>query len=313
MILIKAPASSKLSIVILLMILSMSLFGQKEFAPIGAEWYYDNNLSHNPPEFGYIKLTSLKDSVIENKIVRVIEVLNAPNDSTQFVEGYEYLHQSADTIWYWKNNQFHMLYNFAMQKGDSILLYSEMINQCTENEPYGWNMVDTVFTRVFNGMELKAYSSIPIKNSVWGFELYSCEIFGNLNYLIPQNIDCVYDGIFYGGIRCYSDPINGILFTNKTIKCDSTYKYPLSVKSFQEPDFLAIYPVPVEQELKLHYNKNSYHDIAFEIIDIHGKSLRKINAAINSIDVSDLPAGTYFLMLTSNNKLIDYEKFIIKK
>lgn len=107
--------------VAIFLVVSLGSFAQKEFAPIGAEWYYEKMLSQNPPEAGYIKLTSVKDSTIENKAVRVIEVLFAPNDSTQIVEGYEYLHQSGDTIWYWKNKQFHMLYNFAMQKGDSIL------------------------------------------------------------------------------------------------------------------------------------------------------------------------------------------------
>lgn len=291
-------------------------FAQHEFAPIGAEWYYNKQSSYNPPEFGFTKLTSIKDSIIDNKEVRVIEVIDAPNDSTRTIEGYEYLHQSGDTIWYWKGNQFHLLYNFAMQKGDSILLYSEMVNQCTENDPYGWNRVDSVFTRTFNEIKLKTYSSIPISNSVWGFYEYSYEIFGNSNYLIPQNYDCVYDYPGYGSLRCYSDPTNGILIVSEYAKCDSTYKYTdtYSTQVFRNTDFLSIYPVPVESELNIQFQNNSIIDknTAIEIIDNRGISIRKYKYAIDKIDVSDLPKGTYFLIISLNNKYIEYEKFIKK-
>lgn len=302
----------KYLILISILLLPILNLAQHEFAPIGAEWYYNKQRSYNPPKFGFTKLTSIKDSVIENKKVRVIEVIDAPNDSTRTIEGYEYLHQNGDTIWYWKGGQFHMLYNFAMQKGDSILLYSEMLNRCGEN-PYGWNRVDSVFTRTFNEIELKSYYTLPINNSVWEFSNYSFEIFGNLHYLLPQNSNCIYDGIdWYGPLRCYSDPINGILITQKNFKCDSTTTYPLRVKAFQNTDFLTIYPVPVECELTIQFQNNSLtnKNVELEIIDTRGISIRRYKCAIDKIDVSDLPNGTYFLILSLNNKHIDYEKFI---
>jgi hypothetical protein len=297
----------------LLTIISLSLCAQHEFAPIGAEWYYNKMLSYNPPEAGYVKLTSIKDSIIENKDVRVIEVLFSPDDTTQIMEGYEYIHQSGDTIWYWKNNQFHTLYNFDMQKGDSILLYSEMLNQCSENDPYAWNRVDSVFTRTFNGIRLKAYTSTPLNNSVWGFEDYSCEIFGNLKYLIPQNKDCVNDGIWYGPLRCYSDPINGILITSlPSVKCDSTYTYtgPISVSFLKRTGKLSIYPNPTSCEITVDgydFNDQSYE---IKIINIKGNVVKVYYSDIYIIDVSDLINGIYFLTISINKKTIDYEKFI---
>jgi len=299
-----------------LLIIAILAQAQHEFAPIGAEWYYEKMLSHNPPEAGYIKLTSIKDSTIENKAVRVIEVLFAPDDTTQIVEGYEYLHQSGDTIWYWKNKQFHMLYNFALQKGDSILLYSEMLNQCTENDPYGWNKVDSVFTRTFNGLDLNAYSSIPINNSVWGYELYSFEIFGNLDYLIPQNKDCVFDGIFHGPLRCYSDPVNGILITSlPKVKCDSTYTYTGPINAFtalKRTGIFSVYPNPVVHELSIKGFDSEIlcGNYEIKIINTKGFVIKSSKTALKTIDVSDLAKGTYFLIISINEKIIDYEKFI---
>ena len=299
----------------ILTILTLNLCAQHEFAPIGAEWYYTEMLSYNPPEAGYIKLTATKDSTINNKSVRVIEVVHAPDDTTQILEGYEYIHQSGDTIWYWKNNQFHQLYNFAMQKGDSILLYSEMLNQCTENDPYGWNKVDSVFTQTLNGLQLKSYSSVPINNSVWGFELYSCEIFGNLNYLIPQNKDCRYDGIWYGYLRCYADPINGVLIAHPTMKCDSTYTYsgPWSVGSFiKKTDAFSIYPNPVINELTINSCSPDFQIDNYEIIIVNTKGItvKTFCPKAETINVSDLTQGVYFLVITTNKKNLGYERFI---
>ncbi len=298
--------------------MSVCCFAQHEFAPIGAEWYYNKQHSYNPPEAGYIKITSIKDSIIENNEVRVLEIVYAPDDTTQILEGYEYLHQSGDTIWYWKNKQFHMLYNFAMQKGDSILLYSEMLNQCTGNDPYGWNRVDSVFTRTYNGLGLKAYSSIPINNSVWGFEKYSFEIFGNLYYLIPQNKDCVYDGIFHGPLRCYSDPVNGILITSLPgVKCDSTYTYtgpwiPDYVSKYKKTSSFSVNPNPVSSEITIKWNETDMliGNYEIEIINIRGIVVKSYKPALKTIDVSDLTKGTYFLGILINDKLIDYERFI---
>lgn len=306
----------KYAIGFFLLILGFLAQAQHEFAPIGAEWYYEEMLSHNPPEAGYIKLTSIKDSIIVNKNVRVIEVLFAPDDTTQIVEGYEYLYQSGDTIWYWKNKQFHMLYNFAMKKGDSILLYSEILNQCTQNDPYGWNKVDSVFTRPFNGLDLNAYSSIPINNSVWGFEMYSFEIFGNLNYLIPQNKDCLYDGIFHGPLRCYSDPVNGMLVTSlPNVKCDSTYTYtgPINaITALKRTGIISVYPNPVVHELTIKgYDSDTLAgNYEIKIISIKGQVLKTYNPSLKTIEVSDLAKGTYFLTISINDKIIDYEKFI---
>lgn len=303
---------------LILLMLTICAFSQQEFAPVGAEWYYSKNLSYDPPKYGYIKLTSIKDSTIHNKNVRVIEVLHVENDTTQYIEGYEYIAQTGDTIWYWKNNDFHLLYNFSMQKGDSILLYSEMQNSCSEKSPYGWNLVDSTFTKEFNGLLLKAYSSVPIKNSIWGFEDYpSCEIIGNLRYLIPQNVFCgVYDIPQDGPLRCYSDPVHGVLVTSlPKVKCDSTYEYKwVNISDISKTGVFSIYPNPVQSKLTI----NCYDEeikpgnYEIEIVNINGRTVKNYDFFSETINISDLPTGVYFLIISKNKKQIDYEKFIKK-
>jgi hypothetical protein len=303
---------------LILSLLSFGLYAQHEFAPIGAEWYYEKVDSYNPPKFGYTKLTSIKDSIIENKKVRVIEVLDAPNDTTQTIEGYEYICQSGDTVWYWKGNRFHILYNFAMQKGDSILLYSEMKNECGNN-PYGWNKVDSTFSRIFNDTELKAYFLIPINNSQWEFSNYIFEIIGSIDYFIPQNSFCgIYDIINYGPLRCYSDPINGVLITSlPKVRCDSTYTYtgpikPDALSQYKKTDTFSVSPNPVADEITIkHYKTDILNDnYEIKIINIRGIVVKSYKLALETIDVSDLTKGTYFLTISINEKIIDCERFV---
>jgi hypothetical protein len=289
---------------------------QNEFAPIGAEWYYNKQHNYNPPEAGYIKITSIKDSIINTKKVRVLELIYAPDDTTQIVEGYEYIHQSGDTIWYWKNEQFHLLYNFAMQKGDSILLYSEMENNCGEN-PYGWNNVDSTFTRTINDIELKAYYLKPLEGSQWEFSNYIFEIIGSLDYFFPQNSFCgIYDIITIGPLRCYSDPVHGILITSQPdMKCDSTYTYtdPVNAAFFiKRTSSFSLYPNPAFNKLSIKgFDFNIPNgNVEIKIINTKGHVIKKYETDMETIDVTGLVRGTYFLIITINEKIIDYERFI---
>jgi hypothetical protein len=300
----------------IVLISSLLAQAQHEFAPIGAEWYYEKMLSYNPPEAGYIKITSIKDSVIENKDVRVLEVIFAPDDTTQILEGYEYIHQSGDTIWYYKNKQFHMLYNFAMQKGDSILLYSEMENNCGDN-PYGWNKVDSTFTRAINDIGLKAYYLKPFNNSHWEFSNYVFEIFGSMDYFFPENSFCgIYDIITNGPIRCYSDPVHGTLITSlPQMRCDTTYTYsgPINVKDVSTGARLfSVYPNPVAEVLSITgFGYNTLQgNYKISIINTKGQVIESHGSALKNINVSHLAKGTYFLGISINDKIIDYEKFI---
>ncbi len=306
----------KLYLIIALMTACLWGYAQYEFAPIGAQWHYNKQHSYNPPEAGYIKITSIKDSIINNKDVRVLEIIYAPDDSTLIVEGYEYIHQSGDTIWYWKDKQFHVLYNFAMQKGDSILLYSEMENYCGEN-PYGWNIVDSTFTRAFNDIELKAQYLKPINDSHWEFSNYVFEIIGALDYFFPQNAFCgIYDIIGFGPLRCYSDPVHGVLLTTMPdTKCDEIHIYTdpiVNVKSFKQNRSFTVFPNPVVQELSivgLGIDIN-LHEYEFKISNQHGQVLKTFQTATPSINVSSLTNGIYFLTILKNEKIIVHEKFI---
>jgi len=301
----------------LLMFIFFGALAQKEFAPIGATWYYTKMETTFFPDFGYMKHECIKDSIIEGQPVKVIEKTLFLSDSTIEPQGYEYILQKGDTIFYWKSGEFHILYNFSLQKGDSLLLYSEMPNQCEEKTNYGWSIVDSIFHKTINKIELKGYNTLGIHGSIWGFDyLPTLEIIGNLGYLFPQNLFCgFYDGFpQIGNLRCYNDDSLGFFQFTKEI-CDSTFNYRVNVETITKGNQFSVNSNPTNDMITIDYNGNGditgYNFMLYNVIG--NKKIEKgIAGHKTNKDISYLNKGIYILLIQSGKKIIDYEK-ILKK
>jgi hypothetical protein len=294
------------------------VLAQKEFAPIGAEWYYNKAASYNPPVIGYVKHKCIKDSIIEGQKVKVLEITHSPNDYTTIFLGHEYILQKGDSIFYWKSGAFHILYNFSLQKGDSLLLYSEMLNQCEEKTNYGWSKVDSTYTTTINNVPLRAYYSSSTNGSIWGLEgigLPIYETIGSLYYLFPQNVFCgIYDGFTQlGSLRCYTDDSLGFFQFNQRERCDSTTNYPISIDIISKNNMFEVYPNPSFDMITIDYKGNeTISGFKYVLYDVIGnKRVEKgIDGNKTNIDISFLNKGSYILLIKSENKIIDYEKIL---
>ncbi|HEY6914636.1 MAG TPA: T9SS type A sorting domain-containing protein [Paludibacter sp.] len=291
--------------VLLLTLIWLNGFSQAEFAPIGAEWYYSKTESFNPPQIHYMKHTCIKDSTIADKRVKVIQKTLFKYGGVAVNLGYEYLYQHSDTIFYWKSGEFHVLYNFSLAKGDSLLLYSEMPNQCEDKTPYGWSSIDSVYFMTINSHQLKAYSSTHMKGSIWGFDSFPIiEKIGSTQYLLPQNAFCgIMDGEpQIGVLRCYSDPeIGNFQYVN--VPCDKITSWPDSFIQLNMDAQFKLYPNPVVDELTIEYNDSRDTWFNLDIFDLTGKLIySRFFRVGEKIDLSALQRGWYPIIIY-NNKL----------
>jgi hypothetical protein len=280
-------------------------FGQPEFAPIGAEWYYSQYESFMPPMANYIKHVCIKDSTIAGKRVKVIQKTKYKYGGVSVSMGFEYLYQSGDTISYWKGGEFHVLYNFSLSKGDSILLYSEMPNGCLDKTPYGWSSIDSAYSTMVNNHTLKAYFSIHKERSVWGFDGWPIiEKIGSTRYLLPQNTDCIMDMIGIGILRCYSDPELGTFYYEK-LPCDTITTYPDGFTETNRNSRIKLYLNPVVDELIIECGE-ACGNFNFDIFDLSGKPINShtFNPG-ERINLSFLRQGLYLIIIYNNNKLYD--------
>ena len=290
---------------LILLMLTISAFSQQEFAPVGAEWYYSQDVSYHPPQANFVKHVSVKDSAINDKPVKVIQKTKFTREDTVEL-GFEYLHQNGDTVFYWKKGEFHELYNFSLSKGDSMLVYSDMPNYCPEKTPCGWITVDSVFTMTINNRNLKAYFATHNEGSVWGFSGFPIiEKIGSTLYLLPQNVTCVVDVPGIGTLRCYSDPEIGTHYFGN-IPCDTITTFPVYSDKFYKNEAFNLYPNPVSDYLNI--NSDREGNFSVEVHDNTGKIMHKQEFSPGvRINLSNLTRGLYFIVISNKNKKYYYE------
>ena len=76
----------------------------------------------------------------------------------------------------------------------------------------------------------------------------------------------------------------------------------------------SIYPNPVQSKLTINcYDEEIKHgNYEIEIVNIDGRTVKKYDFFSETLNISDLKRGIYFLIISQNKKQIDYEKFIKK-
>lgn len=290
---------------ILFVFLTLWGFSQMEFAPIGAEWYYSQTVGFDPPQgANYIKHTCFKDSIIDGKLVKVIQKTKFTREGT-FELGFEYMYQSGNTVSYWKNGEFHELYNFSLLKGDSMLIYSDIPNDCPYNDSqYGWININSVFTDTINNKVLKGYYATHKEGSYWGFGFRPIlEKIGSTDYLLPRDEGCIFDRPGIGPLRCYSDPELGIFYNGK-VPCDTITTFPVYSPKIAKENHFKFYPNPVIDYLTI--DCSGIGNFYFEMYNSIGDLLLKQDFSPgNRVDMTNLPGGIYFIIVSNHNKYYD--------
>ena len=219
---------NNLIILLLLLVVSYNLKAQTEFAPVGAEWYYNYN---NFGNVGYVKITSESDTIIDNvfckKLVKSIHVYDYVSyNEKKGVFGYEYLTQINDSVMIYSDGEFKKLYDFSAEIGDTLLIpglghYEEFT--------HGTAVVTGKGFMEFEGESLRYIDLKHLEDTPWQFSCYHnydngyntariCEKIGNISgYLLPEKYFIV-DDDEGGALRCYSEGELSLKFTDE--ECD---------------------------------------------------------------------------------------------
>lgn len=286
----------------------------KEFAPIGAEWYYSAYVGFDPPQgANYIKHTCTKDSTINGKSVKVIQKTKFTREG--YIElGFEYLHQNDDTIFYWKNGEFHYLYNFSLSKGDSIQLYVDISNNFPcDTSQYSWNSIDSVFSQTINNHNLKGYFATHKEGYYWGFDGFPIiEKIGSTGYLLPEDFGCVVDRIGIGPLRCYSDPEFGTFYNGKE-PCDTITTFPVNSPAINRIDLFKLYPNPANNIITIS-NPSNIKINKIEMFDFSGRVIQQWEAHElegNQLNIQHILPGIY-LLKAATDAGIKIEKLVVQ-
>lgn len=301
-------------ILLFILILTNCLIGyaQTEFAPIGAKWYFNQPSSANSD---YVYFESVKDTVVQNKSCRIIEVkLNGLKLVSK-----EYLRQTNDSIFYFNtnSNSFHLLYNFSAKVGDTITVHkgkfkpTKAFFSYKDSIPGFRYKISSTDSIQVSGNWVKRQKVVSFEDDLWGFykpdgnDSYVWDKIGSLAYffgvqagITPEDNPSI--------CRCYSD--SHLVFRNPLWDYDCGSPTGIQSDDIVEDKVLIVNPVHDQLSLKM---VESVEWI--QIYDVKGICLIATDVKRNtfSMDISHLRPGIYFLMIKTKQKT--YSQKLIKQ
>ena len=282
----------KTTILSILFAISLQVTAQN-FAPIGSIWHYTQG-TVNPDLTSFKTLESVSDTVINGKDCRKLIEVERYLDTIG--TSFQYMYSENDSVFFYAEDNFHLLYDFGAMTGDTIIL----------NYFPTWNgtplkmIIDSTSTIMVNDRERKIQYITCGDSFVIEFGNHVIEGIGNTSFMFPT-----LDGSLNGPLRCYQDNSTG-LFLNPL---HPTYGWNHEdceeiVTGIDETiynDGISIFPNPTSSSISI---KNIRKTTAYKIFNLSGKIILSGEAMeLNEINISGLSKGIYFIELQSEDAI----------
>lgn len=301
----------------ILQLLSTTAEGQYDFAPLGAEWTFNqhsfngNNVTCESDQCNLTWITLLVDNeeTINGKIFSKISSKN--NNTGEITPTEISFHQVGDSIFFQYQDTLRLLYDFSAKDGDEIQIY---IPNFVENSgPITFNSsnyppIIPVTVQVFfedsvsvNGemRRMVQYydneNNFEIRNIIDGIGS-TVSLFGRSSYLVAEGCG----GYFW----CYIDP-------ETSYTPAGCCAIPMGPNSTQKEDYINIniYPNPTSNFLNID-SDNLSSTAEYTIHSMEGKVVKTGYINNSAIDLSLLPKGILFISVT--DQLQVFHKQIVK-
>lgn len=273
-----------------------------------AVWNYER---FSPGITGSLRIETMNDTLIQGQTCQKLKcdshtkMNTGPNGSFVHLISteYQFIYFEQDTVWYWKNNAFQVLYDFTASAGNVRLMEPGYENQDCNDSSYLFT--DNVFASNLSGTsatfyEVRDSSSNSILhggmiNSRFG--MMSTD-FGFSHNFFPSQQWCSQtpnEGTMYK-LLCFED--DSLFYNPWNVDCDY-YTY-LAVDELSTTSKITVFPNPSAGKIEL------LSDVplkSIQVMNVIGATLMEVkpNQAVTEIDLSELPQGTYYLHLEDSN------------
>ena len=278
-----------------------------DFAPIGSKWYY--GYAENPlggPEFGYLLVESVRDTVIDEHIARVLTKTYYASNGSSHDRGYEFVYTEENKVYYIKDQRSFLLYDFTAETGDT-LNFRETFGGSYSSDTTFTMVVDSTNFIWVDGMELKR---IHLRDIEGRWDLYNTHIekLGNIPYMFPQ-IDLWCDAGCYNPLRCYSD--HRIDYKFGYYECDELrtgiYEQHLTNR-------VRISPNPTSNVVNFFFEHPNYTNSILQLFSLDGNLVSEIVVWDQnvSVDISGYKPGVYFYNWIITENEVEAGKFVVE-
>jgi len=282
-----------------------------------ATWHYDFSTISSG---GFMKIQHIADTIIESKNAMVLETT-----MNEFIAGQNgiiyfnfsdtlqrnYTYVNGDTVFYWRNNKFEVLYNFSEVAGGGWMLGSESeeMNMCDDT-----STVDVISEEIVNisGTNYKSLTLKSTDSSPFRFDGKFNERFGAYEedyspwvFLFPKFASCdpgIAVEYYRFSFKCFQDDE---LFYNPSGE-DCEYLLNHAGLAGLEHNSVKISPNPVSSNENITINAQGN----YTIIDIQGKAIQKGIIENNSVQLINVESGIYFFILENENAVYKTKFFV---
>ena len=287
---------NKVLFLLLLALTGIAKAQTHEFAPVGAEWYYERYYREgwNLTGITYDRFRSLRTVEIngwECKEIELFQNLDCDGLVNPHTE-YRYIYQEGDQVYEVENGQRYLMYDLSKGPGEYWVA-----------QQYG----DTVYVVSVDYIELNDGN----RRRIWktspenSFCLYINNIIEGIG--MDRSVFPFYDldgppPCMHGEIRCYSE--DGIpLIVSEAVECD--YEI-LAINEHDEPSIASMNTL-VNDVLRIDFSEMQQGVKRVRITDLTGKAVGTYETVEMTIDINflDKPAGMYLVQIIMGAKVVN--------
>lgn len=314
---------SKVLLLLLLAVAGMAKAQTHEFAPVGAEWHYEFKEMFAE---GYIKMSVEKDTILNG-----IDCIKMSREKhyvdLQFNVLYntwlapEFLVYMNDSCMFYRNGQWHKLFDFSADVGDTVSVSGMPESVCMTNSCRVH--ITGKGVELINGVLLKYFEMKDIQDSDWGWsgtivgdEAGVVRVYERIgpvgSYFFPEQ-RCIFDYGEGGVLRCYQDlEIGSLNYSFPYVECD----FISHTIGMQEPCYgnrIEVFPNPCGGTIYVSVEDAHEGACTLELFDMMGNRMLTMTSDEKTVEVAmnQFAQGAYLLKVTTNRNTV-YKTFIRK-
>ncbi|HLP56564.1 MAG TPA: T9SS type A sorting domain-containing protein [Fluviicola sp.] len=279
-------------------------------------WHYDY---WTLQEYGFIKIEQDGDTVLQGYTCQKLNAtkhaffITGPGGDLEHVAdpfGEWYTRASSDTVYYWDNNHFNVLYDFSASPGDSWLIQNGVTWFTCNDSSY--TKVESVGTVDLNGEQATQINLVDSVGSSYGLIGAVNSRFGAMeDFLFPTPRNCDSNLIvefFQYSFKCFSD--DSLEYNPSGEDCE----YLLTHLGLKENNTFAatIAPNPADDLLHVTVLEGS---ATYRIFNLAGQQMEAgmLTKQSSDLPMSQLPDGMYMLKLTGQNGETNCLRFCVSR
>ncbi len=305
----------------LLLIFIFSIFTFHSFSQttpwinVGAVWYYS---WWSPGYGGNDKIEYTHDTVLLGHTCQILKTTTyvygttGPGGPIVLFNTYpgttQYTYNNGDTVFYYVNDEFHVLYNFGAAPGDRWNLGQNLhVPDCYESVV----KTDSTSTMLIGGnLHRVLYTSDSASTSSTGITGKIIEHIGGMDYLFPTGRNCQPGIIIEFPIyqfSCFSDALESYSVVAPG-ECANPYHVGITEQNKQAS--FTLYPNPAENNITI--TVANYYGLKLNIYNALGEMIFSEipKDATFDVDISTFNPGMYFISIEDKNGNRNVKRFV---